>query len=669
MNRRDLMALFVGAPFAVTGLDAAAQAGAELPIQAFFRKPSFLGAVLSPDRKLMAALSPVNERFNLVIYDIEKRTATRLTNLSGSDVNTVAWANDRRVIFTTGDQQGKEFRGDGGLFAINIDGSDPATLVKPFVTGSSVSRVPRITNIMRRIPDNSDEVLVSANDRSVDTWDVYRMNVQTGRKTLVNASSPGNVVNWVLDPANVPRAAYCMDFEKGRFWFAYLADPQGREWKTFAQWDEQLKDVIIPLAFDPTNPKLMFVASNVGRDTMALFDFDTTTGKLNELIHGDDRYDVFSFLLLGMPLGEGGRLIFGGTEDKPAALVGLVYQADKPKIVWFDEAAAKAHASMSASFPGNVTSFDVNSPRALVFTRSDTQPGEYFIYDRAKRAIEETGIRTLPDINPKVMRPMQPVSWTARDGLRIDGYLTLPATWERGKPVPMILHPHGGPWARDNWSFNPEVQFMANRGFAVLQPNFRGSTGYGARHLRLCYKQWGGTMIDGMIDGVEWAIKTGYADAGRIGVYGASYGGYATLMALVRRPELFKWGINYVGVTDMKVHQDTQPAQLYGNFADLAKRLNGDQKADAALFADQSPARHVERIKVPVFHAYGGEDRNVDFANGKTIRSAFDSASKPYEWMYVADEAHGYRQSSNVLDFYKRFDAFIKKHTPPAPRA
>ena len=498
------------------------------------------------------------------------------------------------------------------MFAVNIDGSDPVTLVKPFVTGTSMSFVPRTTAVLRRLRDNPYEVLVSANDRSADTQDVYRMNVHTGRKALVNATSPGNVVKWMLDTANLPRAAYCMDLERGRFWFAYLAGPQGREWKTFAQWDEQLKDVIIPLAFDPTSPKLLFVASNVGRDMLALFDFDTSTGKLNEMIHGDDGYDVFSFLLLGIALGEGGRLIFGGTEEKPAALVGLSYQADKPKFVWCDEAATRAHASVAAAFAGSMTSLDVDSPRALVFTRSNNQPCEYFIYDRDKRAIEDTGIRTRPDINPEAMRPMQPVSWTARDGLRIDGYLTLPAVWDKGKPVPLVLRPHGGSWARDNWSFNPDVQFIANRSFAVLQPNFRGSTSYGARHLRLCHKQWGGTMIEDMIDGVEWVIKTGCADADRIGVYGASYGGYATLMAMVRRPDQFKWGINYVSVADMKVHQDTQPAQLYGNFAELAKWLNCDQKADAAMFADQSPARHVNCINAPVFHVYGGEDRNVD---------------------------------------------------------
>jgi dipeptidyl aminopeptidase/acylaminoacyl peptidase len=377
--------------------------------------------VLSPDCRHLAALSPYNGRINLTIYDVKKRSAVRLTNLTGSNVNSVSWANNKRVIFTTGNQQGRGFRGDGGLFAIDIDGNLPVTLVKPFVTGTSMSRVPRITTVLRRLDTGAEEILVSTNDQSFDSQDVYRMIVVNGRKSLVNASSPGNVVSWALDPDNLPRAAYCMDVEKRKFWFAYLVDLNGRDWKSVAQWDEQLNQFIIPIAFDPAAPNLIFVASKVGRDTLALFDFDTTTGKLNDLIHGDDRYDVFPFLLLGVALGDGGRLIFGGTEEKPSNLIGLVYQAEKPKFVWFDEAAAKAHASMSTSLPGNVTSFDVNAPRSQVFTRSDTNPGEYYLYDRETRALEDADIRIRPEINPKAMRPMQTVSWIARDGLRIDG--------------------------------------------------------------------------------------------------------------------------------------------------------------------------------------------------------------------------------------------------------
>jgi dipeptidyl aminopeptidase/acylaminoacyl peptidase len=320
-------------------------------------------------------------------------------------------------------------------------------------------------------------------------------------------------------------------------------------------------------------------------------------------------------------------------------------------------------ASVDAALPGMVNVFNVQQKRTLVFSRSDVEPGRYFIFDQEKRSMEDTGVQTRPQIEPRRMRPMQPVNWTAPDGLRVDGYLTLPASWRKGEPVPLVIHPHGGPWAKDNWNFNPEVQFLANRGFAVLQPNFRGSTGYGARHLRLSYKQLGWPVVGGLVGCVEWAIKEGYADPSRVGAFGASYGGYATLMLLARRPDLFKWGVNYVGVTDMEVHQDTQPAQLFGEFGELAKVINGDKRTDRELFERQSPARHVDRIRVPVLHAYGGEDRNVDFANGRVIKVAFERAGKPFEWMFVADEAHGYRQDKNVLDFYSRVEAFITRHT------
>jgi dipeptidyl aminopeptidase/acylaminoacyl peptidase len=357
-------------------------------------------------------------------------------------------------------------------------------------------------------------------------------------------------------------------------------------------------------------------------------------------------------------------VLFGGSDDEPGKLIGIRYQADKLNTVWFDEEAARVQATVDRSLPGAINTFDLSQRRALVYSRSDVDPGGWYIFDRDKRQLEQTGVQRWPGIDARLMAPMRPVNWTARDGVRIDGYLTLPRSYAPGKPVPLVLHPHGGPWAKDNWEYNAEVQFMANRGFAVLQPNFRGSTGYGAQHLTLSYKQWGGTMIDDQIDGVEWAIKQGYADPARIGVYGASYGGYSTLMAMVKRPDLFKWGINYVGVTDMFVHQDTQPAQLFSDFDDLAKILNGDGRADRALFEAQSPARQVARIAAPVFHAYGGADQNVDFENGRVIRAAFDKAGKPYEWMFAGEEAHGYREDKNVFEFYKRFERFIKQHTP-----
>ena len=659
-----VLALAAGAtPAAVAQTATTANRVAEIPVETLFKKAAFRRIALSPDGKFLAALAPLNGRQNLTVVDLEKRAGTILTNFSTGDVNTIFWASNNRLIYTTGDQQGLEFRGDGGLFAIDRNGDNPRTLVKPVREDSALKFVFRETTVLQRIKGNSDEVLVEANDRSADTQDLYRMNIQSGRKVLVNTSSPGNVIRWVLDNDEQPRATLSMDMKKKRWWFSYRSGDSDT-WQTLAQWNEQLRDVIIPLAFDPADKQMMYVASNVGRETLALFKFNPATGKLGELVYGDDRYDIASLELLGTEAQDENvsPLLFGGTREAPGKLLGLRYQANKLKTVWFDENAMRTQAMVDATLPETLNTFPINPRRTLVYSRSDVNPGEWYIFDQDKRSLETTGIAARPNIDPKQMVAMRPVSWTARDGVRIDGYLTLPRGYQSGKPVPLVLHPHGGPWARDEWRFDPEVQFLANRGNAVLQVNFRGSTGYGAQHLRLSYKHWGDSMIDDMIDGVEWAMKQGYADPQRVAVYGASYGGYATLMAMVRRPDLFKWGVNYVGVTDMTVHQDTQTGQLHGDFAELAKVINGDQRIDAALFDQQSPARHVAVISAPVFHAYGGEDQNVDFANGRTIRSAFDNAKKPYEWMFVADEAHGYRQEKNIFEFYKRFDAFMKKN-------
>ena len=669
MKRRDFLAAGPAAalsPAAALAQQAGTAApAARIPVETLFRKAAYRNITLSPNQKSFAATIQLDNRQNLVVVDLEKMKPVVLTRFEKADVNTVFWASDERLLYTTGDQQGLEFRGDGGLFAIDRDGQNARTLVEPLITNSAVRYVYRATKVLQRIKGSPDEVLVMANDRNADSQDIYRMNVLNGRKALLSFDSPGQVLKWVVDDDLQPRAALSMDMRRKRWWSS-VRTADGKSWVKVAEWDEQLRDVVIPSVFDPTDPSQLYVSANVGRDTLAYFKFDTKAMKLGEMVAGTARYDLDSFLILPESGGEGGDLVFGGSDDARGKLIGLRANLDKPTTVWFDEAAERAQRTVDAALPGAYNRFDPSRRRTLVLSRSSVQPGAYYWFDQDKRTLEDTGIRVRPWIDPAQMAPMQYVTWTARDGMKIGGYLTLPRHYRKGAPVPLILHPHGGPWAKDNWDFRPEVQFMANRGFAVLQPNFRGSTGYGAQHLRASHKQWGGTMIDDMLDGVQWAIDQGYADKDRLGVYGASYGGYSTLMAMVKRPDWFKWGINYVGVTDMFVHQDTQPAQMRGDFAELAKALNGDQSADRAMFEATSPTRQIARIAAPVFHAYGGEDRNVDIANGNAIRAAFDKAGKPYEWMFVGDEVHGYRQDKNAFEFYNRFDRFIAAHTPPA---
>ena len=666
-----LLPILLGASLLGAAMNAHGQAATAttplIPVETLFRKTEYRSLTFSPDQKFMAALMPINSRYNLVIIDLDKRSANRVTSFDKADVLSFWWASSDRLLVTTGDtQQFVANAGDGGLFAVDRDGRNSRILIQP-ITATPGQNVPRSTEFRGRIKDNKDEVMVSANDRSVDTIDVYRMNMFNGRKTLVTFDSPGLVSRWVLDRTRTPRAAMRMDPETGVSEFMYRA-AEGQPYKTLRSWKLDVKDVVIPISFERDN-KAMTVASNMGRDTMAFFRFDPDTNTLGELIYGDDRYDVYSTNFNGGYSAINGSLRYSGDEqDDPDRVIGVSYTADRPKTVWFDDKARQTQATLDAALPaGYYNAWTPGQSRTLVTSRSDTDPGRFYIFDQDKKSLEETGVQPARWIDSKQMRPMQYVSWTATDGMKIDGYLTLPASYKPGSPVPLILHPHGGPWARDGWSFNPEVQFLANRGFAVLQPNFRGSVGYGRKHLIGSFKTFGDAMIDDQLAGVEWAIKEGYADRNRLAVYGASYGGYSALMALVKRPEWFKWGVNYVGIGDMFSMFETDRFVRYGKGGEAwFSAMVGNPKTDREAFERWSPARQVGRIAAPVFHAYGGEDRNVDIENGRVIRAAFDKAGKTQEWMFVANEAHGYRLDANVFEYYNRFDAFMKKYTPAA---
>ena len=665
-----IAAAAVAAMLMTTGV-ACAQAAPLIPVETLFKKPEYRSVTFSPDQKFMAALVAVNSRFNLVVVDLEKRNVNRVTNFDKADVLNYWWATNERLLFNTGDsQQFVRNAGNGGLYAVDRDGRNSRALVQPF--GES-GRGFRDTEFVARIYDkagqsSNEEVFATSNDRSADSFDIYRLNINTGRKSLVTFDSPGLVQQWSIDGEGIPRAAVRTDPETGVSQLMYRS-AEGQPYRELRRWNEEVKDVVIPIGFRRAS-KLLTVASNIGRDTMAFFDFDPESNTLGALIFGDDKYDVYSTNFNGGYGGINGSLIYGGVgeNDRSGKVIGVQYMADRLKTVWFDEDVKKTQEMLDAALPkGNYNTWNPARTRTLVSSRSDIDPGQFFIFDQKSKTIEDTGLKSARLIDPKQMRPMQYVSWKAADGMQIDGYLTLPATYKPGSPVPFILHPHGGPWARDVWGYNAEVQFLANRGFAVLQPNFRGSVGYGRKFLTASFKQFGDTMIDDQLAGVEWAIKEGYADKNRLAVYGASYGGYSTLMALVKRPDWFKWGVNYVGVSDMDTLHDNDRSIRFAKGADRSWAVSiGDPKTEKVAYERWSPARQVDKIMAPVFHAYGGEDLNVDIANGRVIRAAFDKAGKTQEWMFVANEAHGYRLDANVFEYYNRFDAFMKKYTPAA---
>jgi dipeptidyl aminopeptidase/acylaminoacyl peptidase len=258
------------------------------------------------------------------------------------------------------------------------------------------------------------------------------------------------------------------------------------------------------------------------------------------------------------------------------------------------------------------------------------------------------------------MAEMKPVRYTARDGLVIRGYLTLP----KGVPaknLPVIINPHGGPWARDNWGYNPEVQFLANRGYAVLQMNFRGSTGYGRKFLEASFKQWGLAMQDDITDGVEWLIKEGIADPKRVAIYGASYGGYATLMGITKTPDLYAAAVDYVGVSNMFSFMKTIPP-YWKPFLEMMTEMVGDAEKDKAQLTATSPALNADKIKTPLFVAQGAKDPRVVKAESDQMVEALKKRGVAVDYMVKDNEGHGFRNQENQFEFYGAMEKFLAKH-------
>jgi dipeptidyl aminopeptidase/acylaminoacyl peptidase len=301
---------------------------------------------------------------------------------------------------------------------------------------------------------------------------------------------------------------------------------------------------------------------------------------------------------------------------------------------------------------------------ALVRSYSDINPLIYHLYNIRTGTLDKVG-EAYPGIDPKRMGQQDPVHYAARDGMQIPALLTLPAGGAKNAPLVMLVH--GGPYVRGNfWGWNPHTQFLASRGYAVLEPEFRGSTGYGDKHFRAGWKQWGLAMQDDIADGARWAIAQGIADPKRICIAGASYGGYAVLMGLVSDPDLYKCGVSWVGVTDINLLYDGH----WSFTSDLSEQwkqygmpdLIGDQVKDAAQLKATSPIGQAARIKAPLLLAYGGADRRVPVYHGRTFLDAIKPHNRQVEWIEYEEEAHGWRLPRNRVDFWSRVEKFLDKH-------
>jgi len=606
--------------------------GAEqLPVETFFRNLHYSQAELSPDGKYLGVLVPAKKHLGLAIIDLKNRAATWACVDRGADVRWFTWATTNRLIFKLGEDGGNW----PGLIAVNRDGTGPKELVH---------LRDRRTRFLALLPGSKDEILVntvaySATDAQTGLRfpHVDRLNLFSGSLAR-EVTNPGRVFWWQTDHCGVVRVGVAV--EHTRLKVIHRPDANSA-WQTLADFNYD-EDGIFPAGFDYDN-RTLFVKAYDHCDTLGIYTYDTAKNAIKDLAFRHAEADV-------------GSLVFSPGKH---AVVGIGFQTDLPQVYWFDADYKKMQASVDRALP-NTQNFFVSSSRdgnkRLLLARGDRTPGTFYLLDATTSKIEK--LFDLAEwIHSDEMAEMKAIQYTARDGLIIHGYLTLPKG-SSGKHLPLIVNPHGGPVSRNVWGFDPEVQFLANRGYAVLRMNFRGSTGYGKTFLEAGYKQWGLKQQDDITDGVKWAIAQGIADPARICIFGASYGGFAALTGLEKTPELYRCGISYAGVTDLvRTLEDTPDMEFVR--ALIAERI-GDPKKERERLKEASPLTHAEQIQVPVFLAYGGLDPKVPMSSGNDMAKALRKRGKLYGSMVKDDEGHGFFKEENRIEFWKKVDEFLK---------
>jgi dipeptidyl aminopeptidase/acylaminoacyl peptidase len=597
-----------------------------IPMEDFFRNPEKAGYQLSPDGTHISYLKPWNDRLNVFVQKIGSDEAMRITEATERDIRGYLWLNNNRVGWIQ-DTGGDE---NWHAYAVDIDGSNYLDAT-PF-DGVQVRMVDDLE-------DDDQHILISMNKRNPQIFDVYRMDVNSGELTLV-AENPGNISGWITDNAGVLRMASTTDGVNTSLLYRKNGTD---EFKTVLT--TSFKDTLAPLFFD-FDDKYVYVSSNLERDKQAIFKWDPETGETLEMIYEHPEVDVGNLL----------------RSKKRKVITGVAFNTDKRHYHFFDETRGALQATLEEKLPGYevvVADMSKDETKVLVRTYSDRSLGAYYFFDR-----ESGDFSKLADVSPWLdeneLAPMKPVKYTSRDGLTIHGYLTLPLGVE-AKNLPVVVNPHGGPWARDGWGFNPEVQFLANRGYAVFQMNFRGSTGYGKEFWQASFKQWGRTMQDDITDGVRWLIDQGIADPERVGIYGGSYGGYATLAGLTFTPELYACGVDYVGVSNIFTWLAGVPP-YWKPFLDMIHEMVGNPETEKELLEAASPFFHVDKIQVPLLVAQGANDPRVPKAESDQIVEALRSRGIEVTYMVKDNEGHGFSNEENRFDFYRAMEEFLGQH-------
>ena len=489
-------------------------------------------------------------------------------------------------------------------------------------------------------------VLLSAARRWLEFPAVWRIDLESFEVTQV-VGPQEFVWRWFADSTGAVRAG--LGLEGNRFWVLYRENANAKfrrilKTRLNDKEDDSNIELFIPIAGSDKG----YAVADKGSGRFGFYRYDFATDTLGEPLFEHPEVDVDSYT-------------YSHTADDIAA---IHYIDDRDRILWLDPELKKVQARIDRTFPdtiNRIVSQSQNGRRMIVQSSGADETGTYFLYDLDKRIMSPIA-DPYAALAGKTLSKVEHVRYKARDGLQIPAYLTLPAG-RPNKSLPLIVMPHGGPFVRDKWQYDPWVQFLANRGYAVLQPNFRGSTGYGKAFVEAGEGQWGRKMQDDLDDGVRWLAAAGTIDPKRVCMMGASYGGYAALWAAARNPDVYRCAISFAGISDLdgmlRYDKKTFTAERY--YRDWRDRVRGEKKFD---LDSVSPLKAVSRISIPLLIAHGKDDRTVPVNQSVKLHEALEKAGKPHDYVIYEGEGHGFSKVENSVDFLKRIEAFLAKHNP-----
>ncbi|MBD2102107.1 S9 family peptidase [Leptolyngbya sp. FACHB-261] len=600
-----------------------------IPREVLFGNPDRVSPRLSPDGKLLGYIAPDEGVLNVWVRTLGQNDDRPITRDRDRGIRFFGWTQNSDQVLYIQDKGGDE---NWHVYATDLASQETRDLTP-------------LENVQARIVDTHrdypDEILLSHNGRNPQLHDVFRVNTRTGESTLV-AENPGDVLGFMADTEFTIRGALTNTPDAGQA--LKVRDSVESEWREVLRWSLDDSANSNPVSFTGDG-KAMHILSSQGANTARLQRLDLSSGETTTLAH-DERADI------------DGVLIHPDTHEIQAVAVDY----DRQHWQVLDPEVQADFDALARVSPGefSITSRDHSDQQWIVAYSVDNGPVRYYHYDRTSRTASFLFVNNTR-LEPYTLAPMQPVEIKSRDGLTLVSYLTLPVGVE-AKGLPMVLYVHGGPWARDSWGYSAAAQWLANRGYAVLQVNFRGSTGFGKDFTNAANGEWAAKMHDDLVDAVQWSVDQGYADPARVAIMGGSYGGYATLVGLTYTPDLFAAGVDIVGPSNLITLMESIPPYWEPVRKQMELRIGGSATENAEFLKSRSPLFKAQEIKKPLLIGQGANDPRVKQAESEQIVDAMRKANLPVEYLLFPDEGHGFAKPENRLKFFAATEEFLAKH-------